>query len=255
MNSRDHRKIFLIDQKIAYLGGQNVNRCHSEQLSKAQAWRDTGVKLQGPPIETLVKTSKSAWEKAKPDGFKYSLRFNFSVLHLSARRKDRLARIRKLIQSFNEAQSRIWITTAYFIPNRKIVRALVSAAKRGLDVAIILPAKSDIPFMKWTAWLLYERLINAGVKIFEYQDRVLHAKSMIVDNWATVGSYNFNHRSLIHDLEVEAVIDRPQWLEALEAQWFTDIKDSKLVLKEDSDHSNIFMLFIANIFYFFRYWI
>lgn len=255
MNNRDHRKIFLIDQKLAYLGSQNVNKVHSEEMSKTEAWRDTGVQLQGPPIQTLVNTSKFAWEKAKPDGLTYSWRFHYNVLHLSARRKHRLARIRKLIEAFDAAETRIWITTAYFIPNRKIVRALERAAQRGLDVAICLPAISDIPFMKWTAWLLYDRLLKAGVKIYEYQDRILHAKSMIVDGWGTVGSYNFNHRSLIHDLEVEAVIDRPQWITTLEDQWHTDVNNSKLVTIGDRHHSNIFLRGIANIFYFFRYWI
>lgn len=255
MNSRDHRKIFLIDQKTAYLGSQNIDKCHSETLSKAVAWRDTGVRLEGVPIKTLVQNSQSSWQEAKANSFKNALSFKLNVLHLSARRRHRLARTRKLVQSFNEAQSRIWITTAYFIPNRKILWALACAAKRGVSVAVILPAKSDIAFMKWTAWLLYERLLNAGVKIYEYQDRVLHAKSMIVDSWATVGSYNFNHRSLIHDLEVEAIIDSPKWLEVLVVQWFKDIQDSQLVLSKENHHANIFTLVIANVFYFFRYWI
>lgn len=255
MNNRDHRKVFLIDQKVAFVGSQNVNKVHSEEMSKLKAWRDTGVEVRGEPVKTLVNTSQFAWEKAKPDGFTYSWRFHYNVLRLSARRKHRLARLRQLIQSFNEAQTRIWITTAYFLPNRKTVRALARAAHRGVDVCICLPAMSDMPFMKWTAWLLYDRLLKAGVKIFEYQDRILHAKSMIVDQWGTVGSYNFNHRSLIHDLEVEVVINQQEWLEKLEKQWQTDISQSKLIQLNDKDHANIFLRMIANIFYWFRYWL
>lgn len=255
MNNRDHRKIFLIDQQVAYLGSQNVNKCHSESLAKDEPWRDTGVRLEGPPVATLVDTSKFAWEKAKSKRLIHSWRNSFNVLRLSARRKHRLARIRELISSFDAAKERIWITTAYFVPNRKILRSLEQAARRGVDVALCLPAQTDVPFMKWTAWLLYDRLITAGVKIYEYQNRVLHAKSMIVDDWGTVGSYNFNHRSLIHDLEVEAVIDKPQWLKSLEQQWIKDISNSKKVDQRDKGHSNIFLKGIANIFYFFRYWI
>lgn len=255
MNNRDHRKVFLIDQKVAFVGSQNVNKVHSEELSQFNAWRDTGVEVRGEPIKTLVNTSQFAWEKAKPDGLTYSWRFHYNVLRLSARRKHRLARLGQLIQSFNEAQTRIWITTAYFLPNRKTIRALARAAHRGVDVCICLPAISDMPFMKWTAWLLYDRLLKAGVKIFEYQDRILHAKSMIVDQWGTVGSYNFNHRSLIHDLEVEVVINQQEWLEKLEKQWQTDISQSKFIQLDDKDHANIFLRMIANIFYWFRYWL
>lgn len=255
LNNRDHRKVFLIDQRVAFVGSQNVNKVHSEKLSQNKTWRDTGVEVYGAPVEALVNISQFAWEKAKPDGLTYSWHFYYNVLHLSARRKHRLARLSKLIQSFNDARTRIWITTAYFLPNRKTVRALARAALRGVDVCICLPAISDMPFMKWTAWLLYDRLLKAGVKIYEYQDRILHAKSMIVDQWGTVGSYNFNHRSLIHDLEVEVVINQEKWLEQLEKQWHIDISQSELIVFEDKDHSNILLRIIANIFYWFRYWL
>lgn len=255
INNRDHRKVFLIDQKIAFVGSQNINKVHSETLSLNHAWRDTGVEVQGPPVEQLVSTSEFAWKKAKPDGLKYSWRFHERVLRLSARRKHRLMRIREMIKSFNQAQKRIWITTAYFLPNRKTVRALASAAKRGVDVTLCLPAMSDMPFMKWTSWLLYDRLLKAGVKIYEYQDRILHAKSLIVDGWGTVGTYNFNHRSLIHDLEVEVVMDKPQWIEILEKQWAIDLKKSKFIKPDGKGYSNIFLRLIANIFYWFRYWL
>lgn len=255
INNRDHRKVFLIDQKVAFVGSQNINKVHSEELSHNKAWRDTGVEVRGAPIEKLVSTSEFAWEKAKHDPLNYSWRLHYDVLRLSARRRHRLARLRKLIQSFNEAQTRIWITTAYFLPNRKTVGALARAASRGVDVAICLPAISDMPFMKWTAWLLYDKLLKAGVKIYEYQDRILHAKSMIVDQWGTVGTYNFNHRSLIHDLEVEVVINQPEWLATLVKQWHKDIEQSKSVKLDDKGHSNIFLRFIANIFYWFRYWL
>lgn len=255
INNRDHRKIFLIDQKLAFVGSQNVNKVHSETISNHRAWRDTGVAVQGPPVRFLVNSSQFAWERARPDGLTYSWRFQYDALRLSARRKHRLARIRKLIQSFNEAKTRIWITTAYFLPNRKTIKALVRAAWRGVDVALCLPAISDMPFMKWTAWLLYDRLLKAGVKIYEYQGRILHAKSMIVDHWGTVGSYNFNHRSLIHDLEVEVVINRPEWLKDLEQQWDRDIAQSRLIRLNDKAHANIFLRAIANIIYWFRYWL
>lgn len=255
INNRDHRKVVLVDQKFAFIGSQNITRVHSETLSRDKAWRDTGVEVQGPPVSELVSTNDFAWSKAKAEGLVHSWKFHEHVLRLSARRKHRLSRVKYLVKSINQAQRRVWITTAYFLPSRRILKALVNAGRRGVDVALCLPAKSDIPFMKWTSRLLYDRLLKAGVKIYEYQDRVLHAKTMMIDDWGTVGSYNLNHRSLIHDLEIEVVIDQPQWLEKLEKQWNIDLKKSKLILADKHGYLNFFLRGIANIFYGFRYWL
>ncbi len=255
INNRDHRKVILIDQKVAFIGSQNITRVHSETLSKEKAWRDTGVEVQGEPVSQLVATNNFAWSKANSEKLRHSWRFHEHVLNLSARRKHRLSRVRHLIKSISQAKTRVWITTAYFLPGRRILKALENAARRGVDVALCLPAKSDILFMKWTSRLLYDRLLKAGVKIYEYQDRILHAKTMMIDHWGTVGSYNFNHRSLIHDLEVEVVIDRPQWLEELEKQWNIDLRKSKLIVADNHGYLNLFLRGIANIFYGFRYWL
>lgn len=255
INNRDHRKIILIDQKIAFVGSQNIIKVHSETLSQKMAWRDTGVEVRGPPVQQLVSTNNFAWSRAKTDGLTYSWKFHDHVVRLSSRRKHRLWRVHQLVRAINHAQQRIWITTAYFLPNRKIVKALVRAGLRGVDVAICLPAKSDLPFMKWTSRLLYDQLLKAGVKIYEYQERVLHAKSLVIDDWGTVGTYNFNHRSLIHDLEIEVVIDKPQWIKKLEIQWRLDLKKSQLIQLDGKEQLNIFLHLIANVFYWFRYWL
>ena len=254
INNRDHRKVILIDQRIAFVGSQNITNVHSETLSHEKAWRDTGVEVQGPPVNQLVSTNEFAWLKAKHERLIGSWKIHDHVLRLSARRRHRLSRVRQLINTIENSQRRVWITTAYFLPSRKIVKALCRAASRSVDVALCLPAKSDIPFMKWTSRLLYNRLLNSGVKIYEYQDRVLHAKSLVIDDWGTVGTYNFNHRSLIHDLEVEVVIDQPHWIEKLEKQWVIDLKKSKLI-KPSDEGLNIFLRMLANIIYWFRYWL
>lgn len=254
INNRDHRKIFLIDKKIAFVGSHNINKVHSETLSHEKAWRDTGVELIGQPVNGLVDTCQAAWDMAKPDG-KYSWHFNYNVLRINERHKQRMRHIRDLLDAFHNARYRIYITTAYFIPNRKILMAMIKAARRGIDVQLCVPETSDLPFMKWTSWQLYDHLIKAGIKIYEYRFRILHAKTMIVDDWATVGSYNFNHRSLIHDLEVEVVINKSEWLTELLQQWGKDISQSKLVMLNDKGHSNILSRIISGIFYWFRYWL
>lgn len=256
INNRDHRKIFLFDRQIAFVGSQNVNKIHSETLSKNKAWRDTGVELRGLPVEGLIASHLIAWEKSRTlEGLFYRWKLNHHVLQLNERRKHRLEKLTQLIRSINSAQERIWITTAYFLPNRKTLEAMVRAAKRGVNVCLCLPAISDMPFMKWTAWLLYDRLLKAGVNIYEYQDRILHAKTLIVDDWAAVGSYNLNHRSLIHDLEAQVVINKPQWMNELLQQWHKDISQSKEVKLNDKGHSSIFYRMLANIFYWFRYYL
>ena len=95
---------------------------------------------------------------------------------------------------------------AYFIPNPKLMKAIVAAAKRGVDVHILLPAVSDVHFMPWASSLFYSELIRSGVEIFEFQNGILHAKAMIIDDWGLIGTSNLNYRSLQHDLEVDYVL-------------------------------------------------
>lgn len=237
-NRRDHRKVTLIDGRRALLGSFNLSHVHSEAVMGEAAWRDSGALLEGPALRDLENAFALAWRSARPGGWRRLLsikRIKFaydpasSAVRLHQGRRLRRWFLRDLLRRLNHSSERILIVSAYFLPTRALIKALIGAARRGVDVRIIVPGPSDVPAVRWAAAGLISRLLHAGVRVLEYQNRVLHAKYHVVDGWATLGSLNLNHRSIFHDLEVEAAFADRDSVSALERQWFVDARDSRPV--------------------------
>lgn len=230
INRRDHRKVVIIDSKIAFLGSFNFSRVHFATLSE-NPWFDLGVQLRGSLIIVLEKAFLKSFNRSPssakeffgevraafkhrpyifPLGEKIRLNSNFILRFLYWR--DLLRRIR-------HAKSRVYIMNAYFVPHRTLVRSLAVAVRKNVEVVLMLPSETDVPLVKWFAPIFYRRLIKEGVQICELQNQILHTKSVIIDDWAIVGSNNLNYRSLLHDLEVDAVIDEDKMLGQLLAIW------------------------------------
>ena len=112
------------------------------------------------------------------------------------------------------------------MPDSKLLSALISASKKGVDVRIVLPNQSDVIFMPWVASFFYEQLLNANVRIYEYQNGILHAKTLIIDRWACIGSSNFNQRSLKHDLEIDYVLQSSESINQLADDFMSDVNHS-----------------------------
>ena len=130
------------------------------------------------------------------------------------------------MKRLSNATRRIWITTPYFVPTGDVLEALGQAAKRGVDVKILVPSMSDVFFMPWVAAAFMWGLQRGGAKIFRYRPRILHAKTLLIDNWATVGSSNFNHRSIFHDLEVDVVLSKKESVDELASAFEKDLTES-----------------------------
>lgn len=235
-NRRDHRKITLVDGRRALLGSFNLSHVHSEAVMGEAAWRDSGVLLEGPSLRDLESAFALAWRGSRSGGWRRLLslkRVKFaydparSAVRLHQGRRLRRWFMRDLLRRLNRSNERIFIVSAYFLPTRALVKALIGAARRGVDVRIIVPGPSDVPAVRWAAAGLISRLLHAGVRVLEYQTRILHAKYHLIDDWATVGSLNLNHRSIFHDLEVEAAFSDRESVSALERQWFLDARESK----------------------------
>lgn len=232
VNRRDHRKVCIIDGGHAWVGSLNVDGCHVAELSGPACWRDTGARVAGPGIAALEAAFAHAWRRAWPvvhgrvrlplrrgprpaaDGCT-AVRLNHTV---SARR----GMYRDLLARLQAAQRRIWISNAYVVPRGSLLRALLAAAKRGVDVRLVAPARSDIPFMPWVGATFADALLSRGVRVFAYLPRMLHAKTMLIDDQALVGSHNLNSRSFMHDLEAEVVLTHPTSIAALEAAYLAD---------------------------------
>ena len=152
-----------------------------------------------------------------------------SFVRLNMRRSQRRDNYLDLLVMTLGAERRIWIENAYFVPDGSLVRVLRTAAEAGVDVRIVVPAVSDIFFIPWVTSAFHVGLLQAGVRIFEYTGSMMHAKTMLIDDWGLVGSSNLNHRSLFHDLEADVVLGSADAARSLEEQFEKDCAASREV--------------------------
>ena len=262
LNRRDHRKMCLIDGRIAYVGSMNVSDNHLSSVRGHLAWRDTGVRVMGEPVTYLQVAFDHAWLRSHAAGGKRRWR---DLLHLpeKPRLTSHLVRLnftqrlrRRTIVDFlkrvKASQGKIWITNAYLAPSSPVMRALSAAASRGVDVRLLVPRTSDVFFMPWVATAHYGPLLKSGVRIFEYLPRFLHAKSAIIDGWAVVGTSNMNRRSLLYDFEVDIVLSRAESVRELEAQFGRDLETAEEIKVRRGGVAGLLGRFIL---YWFKRWI
>lgn len=229
-NLRNHRKVCLIDNKIAYVSSVNLTKCHLSSAEGGKNWRDTSVRLIGADLSELQKAFEIAWTHRS---IKERLRDAFQQIRKDPRVRLNYTRHRRrilrknLLRRMRLCQRRIWITNAYFVPDNALLRRLKDAAKNGIDVRIVLPKKSDVRMMPWATSTFYYSLLKTGVKIYEYLPSMLHAKSLILDDWSLIGSSNLNHRSLLHDLEADITIFTDSAKKTLEQLFLKDLSQSR----------------------------
>ena len=237
MNRRDHRKLCLVDDRLAWVGSFNIDGCHTRELAGERAWRDSGARVAGDGVPTLHAAFDLAWRKAWPvvDGHaRVSLRLptlrtpaaGSPDVRLNHSWFTRRAAYRDLLIRLRSARTRIWISNAYVVPRGSLLRALNAAVRRGVDVRLLAPAHSDVPFMPWIGAIYADALRQRGVRVFAYLPRMLHAKTMLIDGTALVGSHNLNSRSFLHDLEAEVVLTAPASIAALEQAFAADCAEA-----------------------------
>jgi cardiolipin synthase len=224
INNRDHRKLLIVDGRTAFIGGINISSVYSSAAiirlgPKANtgddAWRDTHLQIDGPVVADFQKLFMQTW--AKQHG-KTLMAKNYTPV-LAPVGKDIVRAIggtpddpfslvyMTLISAIGNAEKQIFLTNAYFVPDPQLMQALIDAAKRGVDVRLILPSYSDSSLVFHAGRAQYARLLASGVHIFERQGALLHAKTGMVDGvWSTVGSSNLDWRSFMDNDEVNAVI-------------------------------------------------
>lgn len=229
-NFRNHRKVCIIDGKISYIGSLNISKCHLDKAQGGDGWRDTSVRLEGVELAELNKAFDAAWNHRT---IKERLRETFKqvrqdpAIRLNYTRHRRRILYKHLLRRISQCKKRIWITNAYFVPDNILLKRLKDAARSGVDVRILLPQKSDVLMMPWASSTFYYRLLHAGVRIFEYLPSVLHAKTLILDDWMLVGSSNLNHRSLLHDLEADITVKSEKGKSSLVKKFYEDLDHSR----------------------------
>lgn len=244
LTHRDHRKILIVDGKVAIIGGINISKVYSSvplkklrHLEKgAIHWRDTDIQIEGPAVAELQKLFLDTWfkqTKAKPSGGEY-----FPQLKEEGRALVRVVgsipgetnRIPFImyVAAMAFAEHSIHLTNSYFIPDDQIAGALIAAAQRGVDVKIILPGVSDSRLALSAQRHHYSELLKSGVKIYEHSTSFLHAKTAVVDQvWSTVGSTNMDFLSLLNNDEVNAVILSREFAVEMEQMFANDLAGSR----------------------------
>jgi cardiolipin synthase A/B len=222
LRQRDHRKLLIIDGSVAFTGGINISEVYSSGSSlkvkkhdTKSRWRDTDVLIEGPAVADFQKLFLQIW--AEGEGKGNNEEHDFPPLRdvghelvrviASTGGKDEYSIYKAYLSAISLARWRIWVTQAYFSPNDQFLSALKDAAQRGVDVQILLPGFTDSHFILYTSRAHYTELLEAGVKLYERDDRLLHAKTAVIDGlWSTVGSSNLDYLSFLHNNEANAVI-------------------------------------------------
>jgi cardiolipin synthase len=202
INHRNHRKIIVIDGDNAFTGGMNVGDVYA---GLAEPWLDLHAQIQGPVARDLQETFCEDWFHATGENLVKNIYFPTPIIEghvwaqfLASGPADRRwqAIYTMLFAAIGQATQRIWLETPYFVPDKPLIMALQTAALRGLDVRLLLPAKSDHPLVYYAGRSFFDDLLLAGARIFEYGASMIHAKSAVIDShFATLGSTNMDQRS------------------------------------------------------------
>jgi cardiolipin synthase A/B len=223
-NDRDHRKITIVDGRIGFTGGVNLDTAYENPPSagippdgntRKAYWRDTAVRIEGPAVAELQKLFFGTWREQKApnvdpaDYFPPLARVGVQTIRVigSSPGDREPLYYASLLTAMKSARSRVWLCSGYFVPPHQEREELAKIARAGLDVRIVAPAFSDVQGAVFAARAAYGDLLEAGAHIHEMRDAVLHAKmSLVDDTWAVVGSSNLDRRSVVFNNEVDAVV-------------------------------------------------
>ncbi len=251
VNQRDHRKLLVVDGRIAFLGGINISSVYSggsfSQRSKVRPegklpWRDTHLQLEGPVVGELQKLFIETWQKQKGeplaarDYFPAAERKGNEVVRAIGSSPDEPYSLiyATLISALRSAETEIWLTNAYFVPDPQLLAALKEAVARGVDVKLVLPSSTDSWLVLHAGRAHYTELLKAGVKLYERRDALLHVKTAVIDGvWSTVGSTNLDWRSFLHNEEVNAVVLGTEFGDRMRAAFLADLARSDAITLEE----------------------
>ena len=252
LNNRDHRRQLIVDGRIAFTGGINISDSYSsapsgkrtrkkrDQAPAATAgWRDTHIRIEGPVVTEFQKLYMDTWSRQK--GEPLAAKNYFPELKAQG---EEIVRVigntpeppqsliyLTLMSAIGQAELEVHLTIAYFAPDPQLLKALTDAARRGVDVKLLLPSYSD----SWAIFNLgrsyYTQLLQGGVKIYERRGAVMHAKTACIDGvWSTIGSTNLDWRSFLHNDEINAVILGRGFAVQMEAMFAKDLTESDPII-------------------------
>jgi len=230
---RDHRKLLIVDGEVAFVSGTGITDEFDNPKKPARSWRETAVRVSGPALADWQALFAHVWNRhaaqdltlpapaprVEPADMRGRVATASPLLAQGIRRS--------LFRRVRAASQRVWLATAYFVPSRKLLRALKHAAQQGSDVRLLLPGPhTDHPAIRHAGRRFYSSLLRHGVRIFEYQPRFLHAKTLLCDQWVSIGSSNFDRWNLRWNLEANQEVDDPGFAASVQAMMQADFLES-----------------------------
>jgi cardiolipin synthase len=243
IDTRDHRKLLIVDGRLAFTGGINIDGNYARPsdvvggTSASSGWRDTHIRISGPAVAAFQQLFVGLWEQldAPLDEPPYvpaprELDEGNTLVRVLAGvgGNDEASQIWVAYQAAAKvAAARIWITQSYFAPDDEFMAAIREAAARGVDVRILVAGFSDSQLLLNASRAYYGDLLETGIKVFESQEHIMHAKTMVVDGyWSTVGSSNLDYLSFLHNHEANAVILGEAFAAQLEDVFLADLENA-----------------------------
>jgi cardiolipin synthase len=273
VNQRDHRKLLIVDGRTVFLGGINISGVYSggsfRTGSKVRPdgslpWRDTDLQIDGPVVAEFQKLFLETWRAQKgealaPRDFFPSLQpeGNEVVRAIGSSPDDESSLIYvTLLSAISSAETEVWLTNAYFVPDPQLLAALKAAAARGVDVRLVLPGKTDSALVFNAGRSYYDELLSGGVILYERQDALMHAKTAVIDGvWSTVGSTNLDWRSFLHNQEVNAVVLGTEFGDHMRAAFARDLAHSKQITLEEWRQRSIVLRLKEELARVWQYWL
>jgi cardiolipin synthase len=264
---RDHRKMLITDGTLAIIGGINISKVYSSSPLKRKKsattpihWRDTDIQVEGPAVAEFQKLFIDSWVRQKgadlsgPNYYPVLKEQGTALLRVIGSIPGEANRIPFIVyvSAISLAEHSIHLTNSYFIPDTQILKALTDASGRGVDVTIILPGVTDSSLVLHAQRYNYAALLKAGVKIYEHDTSLLHAKTAVIDSvWSTVGSTNMDFLSLLNNDEVNAIILNREFAGEMEKMFASDLANSTQIRRDQWEKRSVvpkFKEWFVNLF-------
>jgi len=237
--SRDHRKMIAVDGQVGYVAGLCVSsKWQGDPARSIDPWRDTGVEVQGPAVSDIERAFAQVWAATGPELPEDELPdidcipvMGETALRVIATAPSTtgLYRSDQLIAAL--ARQTLWLTDAYFVGIAPYVQALRAAATDGVDVRLLVPGASDIPLLKPLTRAGYRPLLESGIRVFEWNGTMLHAKTAVADShWARVGSTNLNLASWIGNYELDVAVEDERFAQTMERMYREDLSHATEII-------------------------
>jgi cardiolipin synthase len=220
-NRRNHRKQLIVDGKLGITGGTNLADPWAPVSEGGFGFRDNMIVIEGPAVSEMraifftTFLDRKAARVVRHEPLPEPVGDTAVMVLANDYRRNRRIIERAYLRAIRSSARRVWIENSYFIPSIIVRHALNRAVKRGVDVRVVLPSKSDVPAVGYATRRLYAALLRRGIRLFEWAQSILHSKIAVVDNWCTVGTHNLDYRSWIFNLELNVVIEDAQIAEEL----------------------------------------